>query len=93
MHPFYELVLHELTCSPVVKHHQQDKGTEINSPTHFTSWIGQSSGPADLLPCKFITLSKTMSGVISMELTTGGESLEQIVGIIEVSLVVKMLEK
>ena len=59
----------------------------------YMSWIGQPSGPADLPVCKFITLSKTMSGVISMESTTGGESLEQTIGITEVSLVVKMLEK
>jgi len=34
-----------------------------------------------------------MSGVISEESTTGGESLEQIVGITEVSSIVKTLEK
>ena len=99
MHPFYELELHELTSSPVLKHLYNDllliidKGTEINSPTDFISWIGQPSGPGDLSLYKFITLSKTMSGVISMESTTGGESLEQTIGITEVSSVVKTLEK
>jgi len=70
-----------------------DRGTEMNSPTDFISWIGQPSGPGDLLFCKFIALLKTMSGVISMESTTGGEVLEQTIGVKEESSVVKMLEK
>ena len=49
-----------------------DKGTEINSPTDFISWIYRPT-------IRFTTLQihKTMSGVISMESTTGGEALEQ----------------
>jgi len=67
-----------------------DRGTEMNSPTDFISWIGQPSGPGDLPFCKFITLLKTMS---AMESTTGGEVLEQTIGVKEESSVVKMLEK
>jgi len=62
-----------------------DNGIALNSPTGFIIEIGQPFGPGDLLLCIFIILSKTISGVKSIDSDMGVEPVGSIAGIEVVS--------
>jgi len=57
-----------------------DNGMALNSPTDFIIEIGQPSGPGDLLLCMLIILSKTLSGVKSIDSGMGVEPVGSIAG-------------
>ena len=67
-----------------------DNGIAINSPTDFIIEIGQPSGPGGLFVlCMFIILSRTISGVKSIDSDMGGEPLGSIAGVEVISSLVK----